>query len=100
MDEEVGVGDLLIVGLEAHGGDDLTEDGDVEDQESDEEREAGLGVMEGHTVLGDSSDEALVEEVYPEPSDIIVDSIDLKEVIEIIEGSENTLEDIKELLRV
>ena len=31
MDEEVGVRDLLIVNLEAHGGDDdLNEDGDVE----------------------------------------------------------------------
>ena len=50
--------------------------------------------MEGHTVLGDSSDEALAEEVYQEPSDVINDAIDLKEVIEIIEGSENTYEDI------
>ena len=31
MDEEVGVGDLLVVGLEAHSDDDLTEDGDVKD---------------------------------------------------------------------
>ena len=31
LDEEVGAGDLLVVGLEAHSGDDLTEDGDVED---------------------------------------------------------------------
>ena len=47
MDEEVGVRDLLIVNLEAHGGDDdLNEDGDVEDQESDEEGEGALGVME------------------------------------------------------
>ena len=36
----------------------------------------------------------------PELSDVIVDAIDLKEVIEIIDGSEDTLEDIKELLRV
>ena len=50
--------------------------------------------MEGHTVLGDSSDEALAEEVYQEPSDVINDAIDLKEVIEIIEGSEDTFEDI------
>ena len=48
MDEEVGVGDLLVVGLEAHSGDDLIEDGDVEDQERDEE----MGVMEGHMVPG------------------------------------------------
>ena len=47
MDEKVGVQDLLIVNLEAHGGDDdLNEDGHVEDQESDEEREGALGVME------------------------------------------------------
>ena len=93
-DEEVGAGDLLVVRLEAHSGDDLTEDGDVEDQESDEEIEGALGVMGGHTVLGDSSDEALAEEVYQEPSDVINDAIDLKEVIEIIEGSEDTFEDI------
>ena len=36
----------------------------------------------------------------PEPRDVIVDAIDLKEVIEIIDGIEDTLEDIKELLRV
>ena len=30
-DEEVGSGDLLVVRLEAHSDDDLTEDGDVED---------------------------------------------------------------------
>ena len=36
----------------------------------------------------------------PEPSDVIVDAIDLKEVIEIIDGSEDALGDIKELLRV
>ena len=36
----------------------------------------------------------------PEPSDVIVDAIDLKEVIEIIDRSEDTVEDIKELLRV
>ena len=49
--------------------------------------------MEGHKVLGD---EALAEEVYLEPSasDVITDAIDLKEVIEIIEESEYTLEDI------
>ena len=35
-----------IVNLEAHGADDLNEDGDVEDQESDEERGGALGVME------------------------------------------------------
>ena len=35
----------------------------------------------------------------PEPSDVIVDAIDLNEVIEIIDGSEDALEDIKELLR-
>ena len=52
--------------------------------------------MEGHTVLGDSSDEALAEEVYQEPSDVINNAIDLKvkEVIDIIEGSEDTFEDI------
>ena len=85
MDEEVGVRDLLIVNLEAHGGDDdLNEDGDVEDQESDEEREGALGVMESRV----------------ESSDVIVDAIDLKDVIQIIKGSKDTLEDIKELLRV
>ena len=88
MDEEVGVGDLVVVGLEAHSGDDLTEDGDIEDQESDEATVGALGVMEGHTVLEESSDEALAEEVYQEPSDVINDAIDMKEVIEIIEGSE------------
>ena len=52
--------------------------------------------MGGHTVLGDSSDEALAEEVYQEPSDVINNAIDLKvkEVIDIIEGSEDTFEDI------
>ena len=44
MDEEVGVRDLLIVDLEPHGGDDDLND--VEDQESDKEREGALGVME------------------------------------------------------
>ena len=63
MDEEVGAGDLVVVGLEAHSGDDLTEDGDIEDQESDEVTVGALGVMEGHTVLGESSDEALAEEL-------------------------------------
>ena len=44
MDEEVGVRDLLIVELKPHGGDDDLND--VEDPESDEEREGDLGVME------------------------------------------------------
>ena len=37
MDEEVVVRDL-----EVHSGDDLNENGDIEDQESDEEREGAL----------------------------------------------------------
>ena len=74
MDEEVGVGDLVVVCLEPHSGDDLTDDGDIEDQECDEATEGALGVMEGHTVLGESSDEALAEEVYQEPSDVINDA--------------------------
>ena len=66
MDEEVGVRDLFV-GLEAHSGDDLIQDGDIEDQESDEGMEGALVVMEGHTVLGASSDEELAEEVYQVP---------------------------------
>ena len=62
----------------------MNEDGHVEDQESDEEREGALGVMESRV----------------ESSDVIVDAIDLKDVIQIIKGSKDTLEDIKELLRV
>ena len=58
------VGDLLDVGLEAPEGDDLTEDKDVEDQESDEEKEVAMRVMEGHTVHGDPSDEIVIEDVY------------------------------------
>ena len=54
------------------------------EQESDEEREGALGVMEYRV----------------EPRDVIVDAIDLKEVIQIVEGSEDTLDDIKELLRL
>ena len=89
------VGDVLDVGLEAPEGDDLTEDKDVEDQESDEEKEGALRVMEGHTVHGDPSDEVVViEEVYPEPSDVSIGAIDLKEGIEVTEGNEDALEDI------
>ena len=62
----------------------MNEDGEVEDQESDKEREGTLGVMESRV----------------EPSDVIVDAIDLKEGNQIIKGSKDTLEDIKELLRV
>ena len=58
------VGDVLDVGLEAPEGDDLTEDKDVEDQESDKEKEGALRVMEGHTAHGDPSDEVVIKEVY------------------------------------
>ena len=50
--------------------------------------------MEGHTGLGDPSDEEEIEEDNPEPSDDIVSVIDLKEGIEVTEGSEDTLDDI------
>ena len=50
--------------------------------------------MEGHTGLGDPSDEEEIEEDNPAPSDDIVSVIDLKEGIEVTEGSEDTLDDI------
>ena len=36
----------------------------MEDQESDEEKEGALRVMEGHMAHGDPSDEVVIEEVY------------------------------------